>query len=149
MSRVGWVLLTVTVLFAAAGVTVLLLPFDTTYAVPSVAGQPATEVDLHCKAPLVDTFTSDPEEQWIDYAPDRGVSLESGGRTGGEGCASSSSARGVVGMSLLLVATMSAAAAALFGRRRPAPGEPAELPDDPITTVAGQPEAPPGPASSA
>jgi hypothetical protein len=112
------ILLALTVLLAGAGAAVLLLPYDTTYLVPQIADQVGVEVDVPCKAPLVDLLTDEPDDAWLNYTPEDGVSFDSDQRAGGEVCAESMLPRGVLGVGLLFGATVVAAAAVIAGRRR-------------------------------
>jgi hypothetical protein len=113
------VLVAIAILLAGAGAAVLLLPYDTTYRVPQIAGQLDVEVEVPCKAPLVDLLTDEPDDAWLNYTPGGGVSFTSDDRAGGEVCAESMLPRGTVGIGLLIGATMIATAAAIAGRRRP------------------------------
>lgn len=112
------VLFLIAVLLAGAGAAALLVPYDTTYPVTQIADQLNVEVEVPCKAPLVDLLTDEPDDAWLNYTPDDGVSFASDQRAGGEVCAESMLPRGTLGVGLLFGATVVAAAAVIAGRRR-------------------------------
>jgi hypothetical protein len=113
-----WVLVIAAALAAVAGIVVLLLPYDTTFTTPPIAGATGIPAELPCKAPLVDLLTDEPRDGWLNYSPDQGVSVESSGRVGGEFCADTMRSRGVLGLGLVTGGVCFAAAALVTTRFR-------------------------------
>jgi hypothetical protein len=117
MTTLRRILIGLAVLFAAGGLAVLLLPFDAELPVPSIAGEVGLDVEVPCKAPLVDLVTGEPSDQWLNYAPGEGVSYGSSGRAGGSMCSPESSQRGFAGVGLIVAAFVAIGAAVVVGRR--------------------------------
>ncbi|HWJ98966.1 MAG TPA: hypothetical protein VNQ33_12455 [Acidimicrobiales bacterium] len=139
------ILLVVAALMAVVGVTVSLLPYDTSFRAPAIAGQAGLTAEVSCPAPLVDLLTDDePRDAWLNYAPDQGVVFESDRRAGGEYCGDTMRTRGILGLVVVMGAVCFAAAAVVSGRLRPAPDD-----ADPIDGPAPAHDRPDGPAGDA
>ena len=104
---------------ALAGLVVLLLPYSTPLHVHSPVASLAPEgIQVPCKAPLVDALTSEPDGQWLNYAPHtKTVVTASGSRTGGEWCRPESIWRGTAGGLLVVLGLAGVTLTAIRGRR--------------------------------